>query len=166
MVLRLLSTVSISYPSPRYSLGLGFRIGLANLPILISLGVLNPLQVLLLVSLKVLGQALVNGTLFSYVFLFSAAGSFASGLAMLAVSRLPKKVVSLVGISISGGLASTLSQLALASVLVFGRTAFYIAPAFLGVGFATSIALGLFATSFCSSSRWYAGFAGKSGGIR
>ena len=139
------------------------RIGLANLPILVSLGVLNPAQVLLLVLLKVLGQALVNGTLFSYVFLFSAAGSISSALIMLAVSRLPDKAVSLVGISISGGLASTLAQLSLASLLVFGRSAIYIAPAFLGIGLVTSVVLGLIAAAFCSSSRWYGLAAGPGG---
>ncbi len=139
------------------------RIGLANLPILISLGVLNPVEVLLLVLLKVLGQALVNGTLFSYVFLFSAAGSISSALIMLAVSRLPDKVVSLVGISISGGLGSTVTQLGLASLLVFGRATLYIAPVFLGAGLITSVVLGFIATAFCSSSRWYGRLAGTPG---
>lgn len=139
------------------------RIGLANLPILVSLGVLNPAHVLLLVLLKVLGQALVNGTLFSYVFLFSAAGSISSALIMLAVSRLPDRVVSLVGISISGGLASTVAQLGLASLLVVGRSALFIAPIFLAVGFVTSVALGLIASAFCSTSRWYGRVAGPSG---
>ena len=139
------------------------RIGIANLPILISLSALNPAQVLLVVLLKVLGQALVNGTLFSYIFLFSAAGSFTSAFVMLAVSRLPEKFVSLVGISISGGLASTVTQLLLAFLLVFGKSAFYIAPLFLGVSLATSVALGLIASSFCSRSRWYKGIVGPGG---
>lgn len=139
------------------------RLGLANLPILVSFGMLNPAQVLLLVALKVLGQALVNGTLFSYVFLFSAAGSVSSALVMLAVSRLPDRAVSLVGISISGGLASTTAQLALSSLLVFGKSALYIAPVFLAVGLVTSIVLGIIATAFCSTSRWYGRAAGPAG---
>ena len=139
------------------------RLGLANLPVLISIGFLAPAQVMLLVLLKVLGQALVNGTLFSYVFLFSAAGSVSSALVMLAVSRLPDRAVSLVGISISGGMASTAAQLGLASVLVFGRSALYIAPAFLAVGFVTSIILGTIAMVFCATSRWYDRLAGKTG---
>jgi len=139
------------------------RVGIANLPVLISLGVLNPAQVLLVVLLKVLGQALVNGTLFSYIFLFSAAGSFASAFAMIAFSRLPEKVVSLVGISISGGLASTVAQLSLAFVLVFGRSVFFIAPVFLAASLATSVALGFIASSFCSRSRWYGRLAGPGG---
>jgi len=42
-----------------------FRLGLANLPILLSLSIFNPADVLLLVALKVIGQGLVNGTLAS-----------------------------------------------------------------------------------------------------
>jgi heptaprenyl diphosphate synthase len=139
------------------------RIGLANLPVLIALGTLKPSRILLVVLLKVLGQGFINGTLFSYVFLFSAAGSVSSALVMLAVSRLPDGAVSLVGISITGGLASTVAQLALAYVFIFGRSALYIAPVFLVVTLATSVVLGLIASSFCSSSRWYRRIAGAGG---
>ncbi|MBN1687435.1 MAG: Gx transporter family protein [Spirochaetales bacterium] len=139
------------------------RLGLANLPILIALGVLNPRQLSAVVLLKILGQGLINGTLFSYVFLFSAAGSLSSAVVMFAVSRLPDRVVSFVGISISGGLASTVAQLGLAFLLVFGRSALYIAPVFLAVSLLTSIALGLIASSFCSRSRWYSRIAGAEG---
>lgn len=139
------------------------RIGLANLPVLIGLSVLKPKKLFLVVLLKVLGQGLINGTLFSYVFLFSAAGSVSSALVMLAVSRLPDRAVSLVGISISGGLASTAAQLALALLLVFGQSAFFIAPLFFTVSLITAIALGVIASAFCSRSRWYAQIAGPGG---
>lgn len=136
------------------------RIGLANLPILIALRLLKPRQILAVVLLKILGQGLVNGTLFSYIFLFSAAGSISSVLVMLGVSRLSEKLVSLVGISIAGGLSSTLAQLALAFWLIFGRTALYIAPVFLAVTLVTSIVLGMVASSFCRSSNWFRRTAG------
>ena len=139
------------------------RIGLANLPILIALGTLNPRRLSLVVLLKILGQGLINGTLFSYVFLFSAAGSVASAVVMFAVSRLPDRVVSLVGVSISGGLASTMAQLALAFLLVFGKGTLYIAPVFLTISLITSVVLGLIASSFCLRSRWYGRVAGPEG---
>ena len=139
------------------------RIGLANLPVLIALSVLRPRKLLLVVALKVLGQGLISGTLFSYVFLFSAAGSVSSALVMLAVSRLPDRAVSLVGISIAGGLASTAAQLALALLMVFGRGALFIAPVFLAVSLVTATALGLIARAFCARSRWYAQIAGPGG---
>ena len=60
-----------------------FKIGFANLPILISLSVLKKKETMLLVFLKIFLQAVISGTLFSYVFVFSFAGSVASGLFMM-----------------------------------------------------------------------------------
>ena len=66
-----LSTIEYLVPKPVPFL----RIGIANLPLLIGLGILSPGQLLLVALLKVIGQGLVSGTLATYVFLFSAAGS-------------------------------------------------------------------------------------------
>ena len=133
------------------------RLGLANLPVLVALGLLSGPQVLLVVSIKVIGQGLINGTLFSYIFVLSAAGSFASGISMLAVSRLGPKMISYIGISVTGALASTAAQLSLASLLVFGRSVKLIAPPFLAAGVITAVILGLIASAFCGKSAWYRG---------
>ncbi|MFW6338510.1 MAG: Gx transporter family protein, partial [Alkalispirochaetaceae bacterium] len=77
-----------------------FRLGLANLPIIVTLPFFKPKHTLLLVLLKVLGQGLINGTLASYVFFFSLAGSFASAFAMLAAHRLGGRWISLIGVSV------------------------------------------------------------------
>ena len=53
------------------------RLGLANMPLVLALYVFGAKEILLLVLLKILGQGFITGTLFSYIFLFSAAGSFA-----------------------------------------------------------------------------------------
>ena len=95
-----------------------FRLGLANLPVLLSLSMFSPADVLLLVALKVIGQGLVNGTLASYVFLFSAAGSIASVAVMLAVHRFGGRWVSLVGVSVLGALASNAVQVALSVTFI------------------------------------------------
>ena len=50
------------------------RLGIANLPILISLYILRPKQIIVLVAIKIIAQAFIYGTLFSYIFLFSCAG--------------------------------------------------------------------------------------------
>ena len=90
-----LSTVEYLFPKPIPFM----RLGLANLPIIISLHLLPFPYLMLLTLVKVAGQALVNGTLASYVVLFSAAGSFTSVLAMYAASRIPERYLSLVGVS-------------------------------------------------------------------
>ena len=74
-----LSAVEYAVPKPLPF----FKIGFANLPILISLPVLKKQETLMLVLLKIFLQAIITGTLFSYVFIFSFAGSVASGISMM-----------------------------------------------------------------------------------
>jgi heptaprenyl diphosphate synthase len=131
-----------------------FRLGLANLPVIISLKLFSPGYVLLLVLLKVLGQGLINGTLASYVFLFSLGGSFASAFTMLAAQRLFADKVSLVGISVFGAIASNVVQIYLSVRFIFGMTAWIIAPPFVALGVASGFAVGLFAQKFWEESRW------------
>jgi heptaprenyl diphosphate synthase len=147
-----LSTIEYLIPKPIPFL----RVGIANLPILMSLDLLPVPLLLLLVVLKVLGQGLIGGTLFSYVFLFSAAGSFASALAMLLARRLLGRRISLVGVGVLGALLSNTAQIVLARVLIFGEGAWLIAPPFLALGTVTAALLGAFAERFIARSRWLA----------
>jgi heptaprenyl diphosphate synthase len=132
------------------------RVGIANLPILIALDVLPVPALLLVVLLKVIGQGLIGGTLFSYVFLFSAVGSFASGLSMILFRRLLGRRVSLVGVGVLGALFSNTAQIILARLLIFGEGAWLIAPPFLAIGTVTATILGVFAERFAARSRWLA----------
>jgi heptaprenyl diphosphate synthase len=154
-----LSTIEYVIPKPLPFM----RLGLANLPILIALGLFPARRVLLLVALKIVGQAFIYGSLFSYVFLFSAAGSLASGLVMLVVHRLAGRWTSLVGVSVAGALASNLVQVVLAWWFILGEGARLIGPPFLAVGLASSIALGLFAERFAAVSVWLAGLKASRG---
>jgi heptaprenyl diphosphate synthase len=147
-----LSTIEYMLPKPVPFL----RIGIANLPILIGLDLLPVPSLLLVVLLKVVGQGLVGGTLFSYVFLFSAVGSFASGLSMILIRRTLGKRISLVGVGVLGALFSNMAQIVLARFLIFGEGAWLIAPPFLALGTVTSVVLGLFAEKFSATSRWLA----------
>lgn len=147
------STIEYLFPKPFPF----FRLGLANLPILLALDLFSPGYVLLLVLLKVIGQGLVGGTLASYVFLFSIAGSFSSALVMLLVHRAGPKWVSLIGVSLFGSLASNIVQVSLSVTFIFGRTAWVIAPPFLALGVASGLVVGLFAERFRSRSRWVSG---------
>jgi heptaprenyl diphosphate synthase len=151
-----LSTIEYLIPKPIPFL----RVGIANLPILMSLDLLPVPLLLLLVVLKVLGQGLIGGTLFSYVFLFSAAGSFASAFAMLAARRLMGKRMSLVGVGVVGALFSNTVQVVLARLLIFGEGAWLIAPPFLALGTVTAALLGAFAERFVVRSRWLASVRG------
>ncbi|MCX7786884.1 MAG: Gx transporter family protein [Spirochaetes bacterium] len=138
-----LSTIEFLIPKPLPF----FRLGLANLPILLVLRKESPRFILALVGLKIFGQALVNGTLFSYIFVFSTAGSLASGITMTILSFLPARYLSLIGISVMGALASNLVQILLARYFLLGEGAWLIGPPFLALGTVTGILLGAIALS-------------------
>ncbi len=131
------------------------RIGLANLPVLVSLVILPKRGTLLVVFLKTAGQGLINGTLFSYIFLFSAAGSAASCIVMIVFYSAFKKNISIIGISVLGALASNMAQITAARYIIFGDAAYLIAPPFLAAGTVSAFFLGLFAREFIEKSKWF-----------
>lgn len=131
-----------------------FRIGLANLPILLVMRFFRPRHVLALTLLKVVGQGLINGTLASYVFLFSLFGSFASVAVMLAVSLLGERRVSLIGVSVAGAVASNVIQVTLSVLFIFGPESWIIAPPFLILGTLAGALVGALAERFAGMSRW------------
>ena len=132
------------------------RLGIANLPLLIALDVLPFPFYFLLLLLKVTGQALITGTLFSYVFIFSLAGTLASGVLMYFLRQsLGKNKISLVGVSTAGALASNGIQLLLARYIIFGSSIRYMALPIMGLGIVTGIILGIICEVFISRSIWY-----------
>lgn len=154
-----LSAVEYAIPKPVPF----FRIGLANLPIMISFLCMSRKESTALIFLKVLLQGIISGTLFSYIFLFSLAGSVASGFVMMAIFHLfyEKKLVSWLGISMAGGLANNLAQLGIACIFLFGENTKFVAPVLLAISFVASIAMGLFANVFVEKSKWLADLRNK-----
>lgn len=130
------------------------RLGLANLSILIGLELLSPGNVIVLVLFKAVGQGLIQGTLFSYIFLFSLAGSLASGVIMILTRLLLGNRITLIGISVIGALASNSTQIVLARYVIFGESAWLIAPAFFLIGTISSATLGAFSEVFYRRSKW------------
>lgn len=140
----LCSTLEFLIPKPLPFL----RLGLANLPLLIILDTIGFKSYLAILLLKVIGQGMVSGTLFSYLILVSLAGTLASGLAMYGAKRLLGRHVSLVGISLIGAFASNLSQITVAAAIVYGRSIWIAAPLMLALGMATSLILGILAERY------------------
>jgi heptaprenyl diphosphate synthase len=148
-----LSTIEYMIPKPMPFM----RIGIANLPLMLALDIFPFHVFLVLVTIKVLGQALITGTLFSYIFIFSLAGTFLSAVSMYILRRLlGSRRVSFMGVGTMGAMVSNVTQLALAWVFIFGNSTRYIAPPFLAAGVVTGIALGAFCEVFTRRSRWYA----------
>ncbi len=152
-----LSAIEYLFPRPVPFM----RLGIANLPILFALKLLPFPYIMLLVLLKITGQGLISGTLASYVFLFSAAGSFTSAMVMYSVHKIPSKWVSLIGVSILGALAGNIVQLILSVKFIFGESAWVIAPLFLAIGTISSFLIGLFAVKFIKRSQWIFSLEGR-----
>jgi len=132
------------------------RIGLANLPLMLACNIFPLRSFLVLVCVKIMGQALITGTLFSYIFLFSMTGTFLSALLMYFLCNAPwKNRITFIGIGTAGAFISNLSQLSLAHVFIFRGNVFYIAPPFLAAGLVTGIVLGVFCEVFTRKSVWY-----------
>jgi len=139
-----------------------FRLGLSNLPLLVSLGFFSFREQLLLLLLKVVGTGIVNGTLTSYVFLFSTGATLASFLVMYGLYRLtPPRLVSLTGISLAGAIASNAVQIALAMGIVYGPASGVVAPWYFGLGTFTGWAMGWGATQFQKHSKWLGRLRGQ-----
>jgi heptaprenyl diphosphate synthase len=131
------------------------RIGLANLPLLLALDILGPADYFLLALLKTAGQGIISGSLFSYVFLFSFAGTFSSAALMYGIRRVMGKRAGFTGIGCAGAMLSNGVQLLLARCFVFGAGLRFLAPPFLASGLISGAALGLFCETFCRRSQWY-----------
>jgi heptaprenyl diphosphate synthase len=148
-----LSTIEYMIPKPLPFI----RLGLANAPLLLALR-MPPSLFFLLVFVKILGQALISGTLFSYVFLLSLSGTTLSAAAMYFLRRIvPEKYMSLLGISITGAVISSITQIAIARLFILGPGAVYIMPPFLAMSIVSGTMLGAFCERFAAKSRWYRG---------
>lgn len=148
-----LAAVEYAIPKPLPFL----RLGLANLPVIIALFIMPTRDIYKLILLKIMGQALITGTLFSYIFLFSAAGSLASGLTMLGVHRILRNRISCIGLSLAGAAANNIAQLIVAHLILFGSATRYIAPILLISGTVTGLILGIFTQMFTERSKWFRG---------
>ena len=147
-----LSAIEFVIPKPLPFL----RIGLANVPLLLALDVVSFPAFLLLAVIKILGQAFISGTLFSYLIFFSAAGTLGAAFTMYALHAVPRKALSLAGISMAGAAVSNAIQLAIGRFFLFGEGIWYMLPPFLCIGAVTSLILGLFCENFRAESEWYA----------
>jgi len=132
------------------------RLGLANMPLLLALDILRPFEFFLLALLKILGQGIIGGMIFSHVFLFSITGTISSALVMFGLRRLlGKKCLGFAGLGCAGAMASNCVQLLLARYLIFGPALRYLTAPFLASGLVTGITLGLVCEYFCRHSVWY-----------
>ena len=148
-----LSAIEYAIPKPMPFM----RLGLANLPVILSLNFLGAGEYFALVLIKVLIQAVISGTLFSYVALLSFAGSFSSAIIMFVLYRIfyRSKAVSFLGISVAGAMCNNVAQLAVSRLILFGANTKYIAPLLLVSGLVFGFLTGFVSVLVSEKSVWY-----------
>jgi heptaprenyl diphosphate synthase len=137
------------------------RLGIANLPILLAVDLLPLPWFLVLALVKVVGMSVISGSLFSFVALFSLSGTMVAALVMWLARKAGGRYISSIGVSVLGAVSSNAVVIVLANLVVFGMTAWLVAPVYLGMGFITGAVLGLFADRFAATSAWYARASGR-----
>ena len=127
-------------PSP-FVFAPGAKLGLANIVTLLALFTLTPRQSFQVVSLRLLVTLLVGGT-FS-MFFYSLVGSYLSFGAMLLVKQLGPKRVSVIGLSIMGGMLFNVGQLSVAAWFARSWTLFNYLPWLSLAGCLAGLAVGV-----------------------
>lgn len=119
----------------------GAKLGLANIMVLTCLYFLKGRDAFAVVILKTLLTAFIFGTFSS--FLFSFLGALFSFAVMWALLKIGRGRLSLIGISVAGGVAHNFGQLAAASILIHSSIVFYYLPMLVLFGLGTGIVVGI-----------------------
>lgn len=119
----------------------GAKLGLANIMILTCLYFLRGRDALMLVILKTIITAFIFGTFSSM--LFSLFGSLFSFIVMYLVMKLGRNQVSLIGVSIIGGVGHNFGQITAASIVFQSSNIYYYMPLLLITGLVTGILVGI-----------------------
>ena len=116
----------------------GIKLGVANLVTVTGLYILAPMEVLLVVILRVLLVGFMFGNGMSI--LYSLAGA---ALSMTVMTLMLKKTsFSLIGVSVAGGVSHNIGQLIIAMLIVQNASVFVYAPALLVAGIAAGVVIG------------------------
>ena len=101
-------------PSP-FVFAPGAKLGMANLITIIAIFTLPVKYSFQVLSIRLLLTALLGGNLSTFI--YSAVGGYLSYFLMLVIQRLGPKRVSIVGISVMGGMAHNFGQLLVAAFM-------------------------------------------------
>ena len=117
----------------------GIKLGVANLVTVTGLYILAPMEVLLVVILRVLLVGFMFGNGMSI--LYSLAGGILSFLVMLLLKRI--KGFSMIGVSIAGGVSHNIGQIAVAMCVLENTKLLYYLPVLMIAGTITGILIGV-----------------------
>lgn len=119
----------------------GAKLGLANIVTVVAIYMLSFKETLAIVILRIILASLLAGTGFG--FFYSLAGGILSLLAMYTVYKLGKDSVSIIGVSIIGGVFHNIGQIIVAALVVQNINIAAYLPVLLVAGIGTGIFVGI-----------------------
>lgn len=117
----------------------GVKLGLANLVTVIALYIFGTREALCISVLRIVLSGFMFGNAFSI--LYSLAGGMLSFLAMWICKK--TDLLNVISVSITGGLAHNIAQLAVAALIVSNYKIFYYIPVLLAAGLLTGLVIGI-----------------------
>lgn len=117
----------------------GVKLGLANIAIVVVLYLYGSREAFAVNVVRILVVGLLFGNMFSIS--FSLAGAFISFVVMVLVKK--TDLFTIIGVSVSGGVAHNLGQMIVASVVVDTYNVVYYMPALMIAGIITGIIIGI-----------------------
>ncbi|KJY57744.1 Gx transporter family protein [Lactobacillus sp. IBH004] len=136
----ILSVVEQMFPSP-FFFAPGARLGLTNIITMIALMILPFNNCILLTFLRLVLTALMTGG--TGTFLFAAAGSFLSLFLMKLFLPLVPRFISIMGVSILGGVCHNFGQLLIAALLAHSKYVLLYLPLLTVFGILSGTIVGL-----------------------
>lgn len=128
----------------------GFKLGLANIVILLVIYELGVKEAIFVDLVRVYIAALLRGTIFQIGFLMSLSGAILSLIIMVLIKLIFKKF-SIVGVSIFGAIFHSLGQIIVAAIFLYTAGAFYYLPVLILISLATGILTGIIAKKIIDS---------------
>ncbi len=120
----------------------GVKLGLANLVVVTGFYILRPGEVFLVSAVRILLSSLLFGNALSL--LYSLAGGILSFFVMLGLKHV--KGFSVAGVSLAGGVAHNIGQIAVAALVVKNTAVLYYLPALTAAGVAAGLLMGILAS--------------------
>ena len=131
------SMIPIKLPIP------GMKLGLANIMIVIGLYYLDVKDMFFVIMLKTFLTTLLLGT-FS-MFAYGFVGALLSYICMVSAFKVLKEKISLIGISMIGGVMHNIGQIIVAIILIKTKAIAYYMMFLLPIGLLTGVVIGLVA---------------------
>ena len=120
----------------------GVKLGLANLVVVTGFYILRPGEVFLVSAVRILLSSLLFGNALSLR--YSLAGGILSFFVMLGLKHV--KGFSVAGVSLAGGVAHNIGQIAVAAWVVKNTAVLYYLPALTAAGVAAGLLMGILAS--------------------